>query len=188
MNSVGLRGSGWAMWPLSFPVEWDLIQSVLRISSLPGQLNSLVAVISNWYQIPLHNLPLRDKFYLINLIPLCSRLPKHNNQYITLLEKYPTLFIFRKLVEFNETRLNKLTLNLQTYAWIFFRLSIVLVYGKKHLSEVVFSALVKFSLYGKLRFPRRTLYFSPVLWFSRSLGHSLWSPACPLSPGCTGTP
>ena len=38
-------------------------------------------------------------------------------------------------------------LNLLTHAWIFSRLSIASVDGKQHLSEVVISALVGFSLY-----------------------------------------
>ena len=65
--------------------------------------------------------------------------------HITLLEKYPTFFC-EILVDLNEARLHEKTLNLHTHAWISPRLLIASVDGKQHLSEVVFSALVGFSL------------------------------------------
>ena len=70
------------------------------------------------------------------------------NQYVTtLLEKYPTLFFFcENLVDFNEMHLYETILNLHTQVWILSHLSIVPADGKQHLSEVVFSALVGFSL------------------------------------------
>ena len=67
---------------------------------------------------------------------------------LTLLEKYQTFF-FENLVDFNEAPFNELTLIIHMHAWIFSRLSIVSVDGKQHLSEVLFSALIGFSLYGK---------------------------------------
>ena len=66
--------------------------------------------------------------------------------YSTLLEKYQSLSFCEKLVDINEARLLEASLNLHTHAWIFPRLSISSVDGKQHLSEVVFSALVGFSL------------------------------------------
>ena len=41
-------------------------------------------------------------------------------RYITLLEKYLTLFFCENLVIFNEARLHEATLNLHTHAWNFF--------------------------------------------------------------------
>ena len=65
-----------------------------------------------------------------------------------LLEKYSSFFFFfcKNLVDFNEAHLHEVTLILHTHAWIFSHLLIVSVDGKEHLSEVVFSALVGFSL------------------------------------------
>ena len=65
--------------------------------------------------------------------------------YTTLLEKYPTLFYLRKPGGF-QWRLHEATLNLHTNTWIFSRLSIGSVDGKQRLNDIVFSALVKFSL------------------------------------------
>ena len=50
-------------------------------------------------------------------------------------------------MDFNEVCLHESTLNLHMHAWIFSRLSLASVDNKQHLSEVVFSALVGFSLY-----------------------------------------
>ena len=50
------------------------------------------------------------------------------------------------LVDFNEARLHEVTLYLHTQAWIFYGLPMALVDGKQHLIEIVFSALVGFSL------------------------------------------
>ena len=59
----------------------------------------------------------------------------------TLLEKYPTL------CSFANTRISMKRLLEHVYAYVnVFRLSITLVDGKQHLSEVVFSALVGFAL------------------------------------------
>ena len=52
-------------------------------------------------------------------------------------------------MDYNLARLDEPTLNLSAHARIFFRLSIALVAGKQHLSEVVCSARVDFSLQGK---------------------------------------
>ena len=61
--------------------------------------------------------------------------------------KVSDLFLFlQNLVNFNEARLREATLNLHTHTLIFSRLSIASVDGKKYFSEVVFSALVGFSL------------------------------------------
>jgi hypothetical protein len=49
-------------------------------------------------------------------------------------------------VDLNEAHLHEATLNLHTYVLIFSRLSVASIDGKQHLSEVVFSALVGFSL------------------------------------------
>ena len=54
------------------------------------------------------------------------------------------------MVYFNEAHLHEATLNLHTYELIFSHLSIASVDGKQHLSEVVFSALVRFSLYTSM--------------------------------------
>ena len=62
-----------------------------------------------------------------------------------LLEKYPNFFC-ENLVDFNEAYLHVVTLNLRVDVWIFSRLSIASIDGKLHLSEVVFSDLVRFSL------------------------------------------
>ena len=64
-------------------------------------------------------------------------------EYTTLLENYPYVF-YRNLVNFNEARLLETTLNLHTHARIC--LSVASIDGKQHLSEVVFSVLVEFSL------------------------------------------
>ena len=62
------------------------------------------------------------------------------------LRKVSDLFIFCKnLVDFNEARLHEATLKLHSHSRIFFRLSIVSVDDKQHLSEIVFSALVGYS-------------------------------------------
>ena len=50
----------------------------------------------------------------------------------------------RYLVDFNEARLHEANLNLHMHVWFFPANSII--DGKQHLSEVVFSALVEFSL------------------------------------------
>ena len=69
----------------------------------------------------------------------------------TLLEKYPTLFIFAK------TWWISMKCACMRRFWIFIhmcefsRLSIASVDGKQHFSEVVFSALVGFSFYESLR-------------------------------------
>ena len=52
-------------------------------------------------------------------------------------------------MDYNLARLHEPTLNLSAHAGIFPRLSIASVTGKQHLSEVVCSALVDFSLQGK---------------------------------------
>ena len=52
-------------------------------------------------------------------------------------------------MDFNEACLHEATLNLHMYANIFSCLSIASVDGKQHLSKVVFSALVGFSLLEK---------------------------------------
>ena len=65
-------------------------------------------------------------------------------------EKYPTFFC-ENLMDFNEARLHEAILNLHTHTWILSCLSIASVDGKQHLSEVVLSALVGFSLEGKWR-------------------------------------
>ena len=65
-----------------------------------------------------------------------------------MLGKYTTLFFGETLVDFNKPRLHEVTLNLHTHACIFSRLSIASVDRKQHLSEVVFSTLVGFSLYS----------------------------------------
>jgi hypothetical protein len=49
-------------------------------------------------------------------------------------------------VDFNEAYLHEATLNLRTHTCIFSCLSIAQVDGKQHLSEIVLSALVRFSL------------------------------------------
>ena len=64
-----------------------------------------------------------------------------------LLEKYPTLvFLLRKPSGIHEARFHKANLNLHMHTWIFSRLSETSVDDKKHFTEVVFSALVGFSL------------------------------------------
>ena len=70
--------------------------------------------------------------------------------YTTLLEKYPTFF-FENLVDFNEVHLHEGKLNLNMHTLIFSRLSMALVHGKQHLSELVFRALVGFSFQEKMR-------------------------------------
>ena len=67
-------------------------------------------------------------------------------KYTRAVRKVPDFFC-KNLVDFNEVRLHEATLNLHTHAWILSRLPIAPVDGKQHLSEVVFSALVGFSLY-----------------------------------------
>ena len=62
-----------------------------------------------------------------------------------MLEKYSTFFA-KTMVDLNEARLHKATLNLLTHMWIFSRLSIASLDGKQHLSEVVSSALIGLSL------------------------------------------
>ena len=57
------------------------------------------------------------------------------------------ILFFQKPGDLNEVRLHEVTLNLYTHAWTFSCLSIPSVAGKQRLSEVVFSALVGFSLY-----------------------------------------
>ena len=69
--------------------------------------------------------------------------------YSTLLEKYQSSSFCEKLVDINEARLLEATLNLQMHAWIFSHLSVASVNSNQHLSEVVFIALVGFSLLEK---------------------------------------
>ena len=60
----------------------------------------------------------------------------------------PYFFVCKNLLDISEAHLHEVTLNLHTHVWIFSCMSIVTVDGKQHhLSEVVFSALVGFSLY-----------------------------------------
>ena len=56
------------------------------------------------------------------------------------------LFFCVNLADFKEARLHETTVNLHTNARIFYHLSVASVDGKQHLSKVVFSALVGFSL------------------------------------------
>ena len=56
------------------------------------------------------------------------------------------IFFCKNLVDFNEAHLREMSLNLHTHTWNFFHLSIVSVDDKQHLSEVVFSAVVRFLL------------------------------------------
>ena len=77
-------------------------------------------------------------------------------------------------MDFNASRLHEVTLNIHMYAWIFSRLSIASVDGKQHLSEIVFSALVGFSLATGIWFPGRTRTprtRDQWLWCSWSRGH-----------------
>ena len=67
----------------------------------------------------------------------------------TLLDKQRTFF-YGNLVNFNEVRLYEAILKLHTHAWIFPHLSIASVDGKKHLSEVKFSALIKSFIVRKI--------------------------------------
>ena len=67
--------------------------------------------------------------------------------YNTVLEKYLAhFFFFFNFVDFNEARLHEAAFNLHMHVWMFSCLSIASVDGKQHLREVVFSALVSFSL------------------------------------------
>jgi hypothetical protein len=80
------------------------------------------------------------------------------------------IFYCENLEDSNEARLREGTLNLNTHAWIFPRLSIALVDGNQHLSEVVFSVLVTFSLYttsthhSVKRSPKSTIGMSSVAY------------------------
>ena len=58
-------------------------------------------------------------------------------------------FLLRNPGNFNDARLHEATFDLHTCARIFSRLSIASVDGKQHLSKVVFSVLLGFSLQGK---------------------------------------
>ena len=89
------------------------------------------------------------------------------NTNIPLLEKYPTLFFCENLVDFSEAHLHEATLNLHTHAWIFYRLSVTSVDGKQHLREIVFSALVRFSLLEK--YPTFGLKKNRHTWSVRNL-------------------
>ena len=62
------------------------------------------------------------------------------------IRKVSNLFFPESLVDFNAARLHETTLNLHTHTWFFSRQSVASVDGKQHLSEVVFSALIGFSL------------------------------------------
>ena len=84
-----------------------------------------------------HLLPLQNTSLCLKVL--------HYSTIATLLEKYPNFFFCEKLVNFNGGRLHEATLNLHTHTWFF--PSIESVNGKQHLSEVVFSALIGFSLY-----------------------------------------
>ena len=69
---------------------------------------------------------------------------------VSKLEKYLTFFYCENLVDFNEAHLHEATLNLHIcMREIFSHLSIVSVDDKQRLSELVFSALVGFSLLQK---------------------------------------
>ena len=67
-------------------------------------------------------------------------------QYTRSVTKVSELLFCENLVDFNEASLYEATVNLHTHTLTFSRLSIASVDGKQHLSEVVFSALVGFSL------------------------------------------
>ena len=58
----------------------------------------------------------------------------------------------KNLVDFNKARLHKATLNLHTYAWFVSCLLISSVDGNQHLSEIVFSGLVRFSSVRKVSY------------------------------------
>ena len=62
-------------------------------------------------------------------------------------------------MDFNEAHLHEATLNLHTHERVFSLLSIASVDGNQHLSEVVFSAFVGFSLlenYPTFRWGKKT--------------------------------
>ena len=66
--------------------------------------------------------------------------------YTNMLEKYSNFFFCENLVDLNEARLHEAILNPHINACIFSRLLIASVDDKQHLSKVVFSAVVAFSL------------------------------------------
>ena len=112
--------------------------------------------------------------YLASLWQPCSQLHVHE-----FLAKQKEAMLLQP--PYSPSRQWKATLNLHTHAWIFSCLSIVSVDGKQHLHEIVFSALLRFSLQGKWQFPGCT-----------HAGYNcLWSPAWPVrlvtSPECTET-
>ena len=76
---------------------------------------------------------------------LTNQMPQNVHYSIRKVSKH--FFFCKNLVDFNEMHLHKATLNLHMHTWIFCYLSIASVDGKQHLSEIVFSALVGFSLY-----------------------------------------
>ena len=64
--------------------------------------------------------------------------------------KVSSFFSCENLVDFNEARFYEATVTFHTHAWIFSRLSTTSVDDKQHLSELVFRALVGFSLYRNM--------------------------------------
>ena len=60
-----------------------------------------------------------------------------------------SLSFCENLMDLNQARLHEPTLNLHAHVWIFSPLWIASVAGKQHLSEVMCSALIGFSLQGK---------------------------------------
>ena len=114
---------------------YNQLQSYLFILTC----NVFMCQISHYVPAKDCDIILQKKMKLSILI--CSWRP-----HTTLLQKYPTLYIFLKnLVNLNEVCLHEVILNLYMHAWIFSCLSIASVDGKQHLSVVVLSAPVGFS-------------------------------------------
>ena len=79
-------------------------------------------------------------------------------------------FLCGSLMDFNEARLHEATLNLHTHPWMF-PLSIAPVDDKQHLSEVLFSALVGFSLYTKVQTMTKQYYRNVLRWLRDAVRH-----------------
>jgi hypothetical protein len=118
----------------------------------------------------------------------------YREKYCSVRKVSDLIFFYENLVDFNEEHLHEATLNLHTHAWIFSCLSIASVDDKQHLSEVVFSALIRFSLYitnmhhRVKQLPKSTTGMFSIAWYwvilcgarDRSCGQ--WAPPRQQSP------
>ena len=137
-------------WMSAFFLRWQLWENIHFDHSRSLQV-WITQLLPEWTS------PINSQSITSCLTPLyavCRDIGRRSSLWTRyeILEKYPTLFSLRKPRRFQWSALARGDLEPSYACVIFFsRPSIASVDGKQHLSVVVFSALVEFSLQGKWR-------------------------------------